>query len=278
MCSIVSLDRGVGKPAAPTMISVNEIGASGTRLRGLVVDWGGVLTPSLDGAMAAWAQQDAIEYEHFREVMRSWVGAPAGVGAALEGVAGDPGPAVGPAVSDDGPVADLEQAEDSGPAGSSPVHRLERGEISGPDFERELAVELARRGSSVPADGLLARMLAGLQALDDDMIGLVRRARRRGIRTALLSNSWGDHYPDALWDGLFDAVVISGQVGMRKPEPEIFRYACARLDLTPAECVMVDDLPHNVSGAVAVGMVAVHHHSFAETAAELEIFFDTPLR
>jgi HAD superfamily hydrolase (TIGR01509 family) len=81
-----------------------------------------------------------------------------------------------------------------------------------------------------------------------------------------------------LWDGLFDAVVISGEVGMRKPEPEIFRYACERLDLAPAECVMVDDLPHNVAGAVAVGMVAVHHRSYAETAAELEILFDASLR
>jgi HAD superfamily hydrolase (TIGR01509 family) len=184
----------------------------------------------------------------------------------------------GGAAAGEAPVAVLEQAADSGPAGRSPVHRLERGEMSGPEFERELARQLALRGSRVEARGLLGRLLAGLESLDDDMLGLVRRARRLGIRTALLSNSWGDHYPERLWDGLFDAVVISGRVGMRKPEPEIFRYACAQLGLPPSACVMVDDLPHNVHGAVAVGMVAVRHRSYAETAGELEILFDAPLR
>lgn len=264
------------------MTGVSEIAASGVRLRGLVVDWGGVLTASLDGAMAAWVQHDAIDYDHFRDVMRSWASRPPGLGATLEGTAGglDPAAVDAPdhAGDDDGPVADLEQAADEGPAGASPVHRLERGEMSGEDFERTLAVELELRGSAVPAEGLLARMLSGLQSLDDDMIGLVRRVRERGIRTALLSNSWGDHYPDQLWDGLFDVVVISGRVGMRKPEPEIFRYACSELGLATAECVMVDDLPHNVSGAVSVGMVAVHHRSYADTAAELEILFEVPLR
>lgn len=255
-----------------------------------MIDWGGVLTGSLDGAMSSWASRDAIEYEHFRDVIRSWVGVPAetrgsriepagagdgahGAGAVDRaggaGVAGDLG--------EEGPVAGLEQAPDSGPAGDSPVHRLERGEISGGEFERALAVELERRGSPVPADGLLERMLAGLQSLDEDMIRLVRRARAHGIRTALLSNSWGDHYPEQLWDGLFDTWVISGQVGMRKPEPEIFRFTCERLGLSTAECVMVDDLPHNVSAAVAVGMVGVRHQSYPETRAELEVLFDVRL-
>lgn len=267
---------------------MNSSEATGTGLRGLVVDWGGVLTASLDGAMAAWARRDDIEYEHFRDVMRSWVRAPAADGSGPEAPAGDdPGGSLvdvltderrQAAPGDDGPVADLEQAADSGPAGLSPVHRLERGEISVPDFEHELAGALATRGSVVPAEGLLSRMLAGLASLDDDMVGLVRRARARGIRTALLSNSWGDHYPEELWNGLFDAVVISGRVGMRKPEPEIFRYTCDELGLPPARCVMVDDLPHNVRGAVAVGMVAVLHRTFAETVGELEILFDLPLR
>lgn len=269
---------------------VRDTSGPGSGLRGLVVDWGGVLTGSLDGAMSAWAAQDEIEYEHFRDVIRSWVSGP----VAGSGMAGAPGNGAGPVregiagdglVSDlgggrtvpGGAVADLEQA-DSAPAGSSPVHRLERGEISGRDFEDALAIELRRRGSSVPAEGLLDRMLAGLQSLDDDMVRLVRRAKEHGIRTALLSNSWGDHYPERLWDGLFDAFVISGQVGMRKPEPEIFRFACAQLGLAPSACVMVDDLPHNVTGAVAVGMVAVRHVTYADTLLELEALFEVPLR
>ena len=120
-------------------------------------------------------------------------------------------------------------------------------------------------------------MLGGLATLDDDMLGLVRRARAAGVRTALLSNSWGDHYPEELWDGLFDAVVISGRVGMRKPDERIFRHAAGLLHLEPAECVMVDDLPHNVAGAVAAGMVGVLHTSYGATLAELEVLFDIPL-
>jgi putative hydrolase of the HAD superfamily len=234
---------------------------------GLVMDWGGVLTPSLDAAMRAWTERDGIDHEHFRAVMQSWVGRrdPDASGSG------------GAAAVDDPPVADLEQAEDAGPAGSSPVHRLERGELPPSDFEVELAGELARRGSPVAATGLLDRMLGGLGPLDDDMIGLVRRAHRSGLRTALLSNSWGNHYPDALWDDLFDAVVISGEVGMRKPDRRIFLHTADLLGLPPSRCVMVDDLPHNIAGAVKAGMVAVQHRTYAETLAELEVLFDRDL-
>jgi HAD superfamily hydrolase (TIGR01509 family) len=228
------------------------------RLRGLLVDWGGVLTPSLDAAMAAWARADGVDFEHFRDVMRAWVGPRPG-DAPADGDAGQ------------GAVAALEEAPDAGAAGLSPVHRLERGELAPADFERELAVRLAERGSPVPAAGLLGRMLGGLAELDAGMIGTVRRAHDAGVRTALLSNSWGDHYPDELWDGLFDAVVISGRVGMRKPDAEIFRHTAELLGLEPAECVMVDDLPHNIRGAVATGMVGVLHTDADTTRAELEV-------
>jgi len=216
---------------------------AGTTLRGLVVDWGGVLTPGLDDAMSRWARADGVAYDHFRDVLRLWVG---------------------------------HGGEHPGPE-PSPVHRLELGETTPAEFERELARELAERGSPVPAAGLLARMLDGLQALDASMIGLVRRARDHGLRTALLSNSWGEHYPSELEDGLFDAVVISGRVGMRKPEERIFRHVCDLLELEPAECVFVDDLARNVHAAAAAGMVGVLHRSYPETLFELETLFGRPL-
>jgi epoxide hydrolase-like predicted phosphatase len=237
-----------------------------TGLRGLVVDWGGVLTSSLDSAMARWAAQDGVDFEHFRSVMRTWVGAR----RETEDDAAAP-------LLTEGAVADVEQAPDAGPAGASPVHRLERGELAPQEFERALADELARRGSPVRPAGLLGRVLGGLAELDPDMLDLVRRARAAGIRTALLSNSWGDHYPQELEDGLFDAVVISGRVGMRKPDARIFEHAAELLGLRPAECVMVDDLPHNVHGAVAAGMVGVRHTGYATTLAELEALFELPL-
>jgi HAD superfamily hydrolase (TIGR01509 family) len=239
-------------------------------LRGLVIDWGGVLTASLDGATAAWVAHDGVRYEHFRDVMRSWVRPP---GSPALGPPGTPAGA-----GQDEPVAEVEQADDDGPAGTSPVHRLERGEMAPAEFEVALAAELGRRGSPVEARGLLRRMLGGLDVLEDDMLGLVRRAREAGIRTALLSNSWGDNYPEQLWDGLFEAMVISGRVGMRKPESRIFRHTCALLDLAPSACVMVDDLPHNIAGAVSVGMVGVLHTDYGTTAEELEVLFGIPLR
>jgi epoxide hydrolase-like predicted phosphatase len=229
-------------------------------LRGLIVDWGGVLTPSLDAAMAAWAQADGVDFEHFRDVMRAWVGPRPGDVPAAEV----------PAPPPEGPVALLEAAADAGTAGSSPVHRLERGELTPAEFEQQLADRLAERGSAVAPQGLLGRMLGGLAQLDAGMLGIVRRAHDAGVRTALLSNSWGDHYPDELFDGLFDAVVISGRVGMRKPDAEIFRHTAELLGLDPDACVMVDDLPQNVRGAVAAGMAAVQHTDVDSTRAELE--------
>jgi epoxide hydrolase-like predicted phosphatase len=198
--------------------------------------------------------------------MRCWTAPP-----------GAPAPSGGAVEQPEGPVAELEEADDAGPAGRSPVHRLERGEIAVSDFEELLADQLARRGSPVAAPGLLARMLGGLENLQEDMIGLVRRIHDQGIRTALLSNSWGDNYPEALWDGLFDVLVISGRVGMRKPEPEIFRHTCALLELPPSACVMVDDLPHNIAGASEVGMVGVLHTEYAKTADELEALLGVPV-
>ena len=238
-------------------------------LRALVVDWGGVLTPPLDATIADWARRDRVQYSHFREVMRAWVGA-------------RPGPPEGQGADGPGPgehvVADVEQAADPGPAENSPVHRLERGEMSVCRFEQLLATELALRGSSVEPAGLLDRMFEDFKVLDDAMVALVRRAHAAGLRTALLSNSWSDdHYPEALFDGLFDAVVISGQVGMRKPEARIYQHTADLLRLPTSACVMVDDLPHNVRAAAATGMVAVLHTRYETTLTELEILFGVSL-
>jgi FMN phosphatase YigB (HAD superfamily) len=64
---------------------------------------------------------------------------------------------------------------------------------------------------------------------------------------------------------------------MRKPDPEIFRHTAQLLGLDPGECVMVDDLPHNIRGAVAVGMVGVLHTDVDTTRAELEVLLGVDL-
>ena len=133
------------------------------------------------------------------------------------------------------------------------MHRLERGEIPLEDFEHALAAALAAEGSAVEAEGLVGQMLADLAVYEDSMTSLVTRAQAAGVRTALLSNSWGHDYDRSQWHEMFDAVVISGEVGLRKPEPEIFALTLERIGLPAGECAFVDDLPHNVAAAAQAG-------------------------
>jgi epoxide hydrolase-like predicted phosphatase len=213
-----------------------------TDLRALIVDWGGVLTGSLQDTMASWCETDRIDYEEFRSVMKDWLGTP------------------------------------SDEAATNPVHALERGEIEMLDFERELAARLRTHdGQPVEADGLLARMFAGFDP-QPPIADAVRRARSAGLATGLLSNSWGNDYPREGWDEMFDVVVISGEVGMRKPDPQIYAFAADQLGVPPEQCVFVDDLMPNVRGAVEVGMVGVHHVTPQQTLDELEVLFGIPLR
>lgn len=212
-------------------------------LRALIVDYGGVLTSPLQDSMQSWCEDDDIDLASFRRVLGDWLGPSYGAEAA-----------------------------------SNPMHALERGEMAIPDFERELARRLTTHdGRELEPEGLLSRMFAGFRK-QQPMFDVVRRARGEGLRTALLSNSWGMDYPREEWDELFDAVVISGEVGMRKPEPAIYRHAAAALGLDPGECVFVDDLGTNVKGAVAVGMVGVKFVSADQAIEELEALFGLVLR
>jgi FMN phosphatase YigB (HAD superfamily) len=230
-------------------------------LRGLLVDYGGVLTNPLVEARDAWLRADGIDPQRFAEVSRRWL------------------------------------ASDAEP---NAVHDLETGRITVADFERRLAEELAGprpapAGTDSPepvpdnmtelppaagtpaTTGMLARMFAGLRP-DPGMIDVVLRARQGGVRTGLLSNSWGLDYPREGWDRLFDVVVISGEVGLRKPDPAIYELAAQRLGLPPAQVVFVDDLPSNVQGAVAAGMVGIRHRDLDSTVEELEILLGLSLR
>jgi len=211
-------------------------------LRALVVDYGGVLTSPLQDTMQSWCEDDEIDLAAFRRVLGEWLGPSYGAEAA-----------------------------------DNPMHALERGEIAIPDFERELARRLTTHdGREVEAEGLLSRMFSGFSK-QQPMFDVVRRARGLGIRTGLLSNSWGLNYPREEWDEIFDAVVISGEVGMRKPEPGIYRLAAKRLGVEPEECVFVDDLGPNVKGAVTVGMVGVKFVTVEQTVEELDALFGLAL-
>jgi epoxide hydrolase-like predicted phosphatase len=204
-------------------------------MQGLIVDWGGVLTMPIHTAIGSWLKVTGVDREHYGAVLGRWVGPSSGQ--------------------------------------MSPVHRLERGELAVEEFEHLLSAALAKEGSTVEAQGLVSTMLGDLAIYEDSMTSLVTRAHAAGIRTGLLSNSWGNDYDRSDWHQMFDAVVISGEVGMRKPEREIFELTLDRIGLPAGECVFIDDIPHNVAAAAEAGLVGIVHRTFEETAGELEALF-----
>ena len=138
--------------------------------------------------------------------------------------------------------------------------------------QRELELMLARRLGARGED-LIARMLRGLRTRPATA-DLAKRAGAAGVATAVLSNSWGPggYDPYAGYDlaGLFDVVVISDQVGLRKPEPSIYHLTAAKLGLGPEDCVFVDDTPANVVTARHLGMATVHFTGAPSDFAEIE--------
>jgi epoxide hydrolase-like predicted phosphatase len=201
-------------------------------LRGLLVDWGGVLTTDVFASFAGFCAAEGLPADTVRDLFRNDERAR----AALAG--------------------------------------LETGELSREAFEPRFAALLG-----VDPDGLIERLFGGIGP-DAAMIGAVRSARAAGLRTALLSNSWstGDYDPGLL-EELFDAWVISGEVGLRKPDPAIYLLAAERMELPPEAIAFVDDLPGNLKPARALGMTTIAHRGDADaTLGELEAAFGLSLR
>ena len=141
----------------------------------------------------------------------------------------------------------------------------EVGQLDDEGFEDAFAAAIAEVGGRVEARGLLARLAHHLD-LDEPMVDLVREVRAAGVPVALVSNSLGrDCYARVDLDELFDVTVISGQVGVRKPSRRIYAIAADRLGLAPEQCVMVDDLEHNLVGAARLGIRGIHHRTAADT-------------
>jgi epoxide hydrolase-like predicted phosphatase len=150
---------------------------------------------------------------------------------------------------------------------------LETGELPEQEFEPQFAAMLG-----VAHEGLIDRLFAG-SAPDEALLGAVRRARQAGVRTGLISNSWGTRrYDRGRLSELFDGIVISGEVGIRKPAPRIYELGAESVGLAPSECVFVDDLPFNLEPAGALGMATVHHVNAPQTLDELEPLLGVHLR
>lgn len=203
-------------------------------LRGLLVDWGGVLTTDVFASFRSFCRNEGLDPTLVRDLFR-----------------GDP-------------------------EARRTLFDLETGALTEPEFEEHFAGILGLREDRAP--GLIDRLFENMKA-DIAMFDALRAARRGGLRTGLLSNSWGvDRYDRSHFPELFDAVVISGEEGVRKPDRAIYEIAVRRMELPAGEIVFVDDLPGNLAPARDLGMTTVHHEDGPRTVAELERLFGLPLR
>jgi epoxide hydrolase-like predicted phosphatase len=159
------------------------------------------------------------------------------------------------------------------PAARDLLIALETGELEEQAFESEFAALL-----KVEPDGLIDGMFAGV-APDTDMLEAVRIAHDAGVRTGLVSNSWGVHrYPHDLFSQIFHGVVISGEEGIRKPARRMYELGAERAQVPAERCVYVDDLPFNLTPAEELGMATVHHTSAETTIPALERLLGMSLR
>jgi putative hydrolase of the HAD superfamily len=159
-------------------------------------------------------------------------------------------------------------------AGRRALAAAECGRIS----QWELEVTLAGLIGTDHRD-LLTRALADLRPCGP-VLDLVARARARGIPAAVLSNSLGrggyNLYQGYDLDRRFDAVVISDHIGLRKPDPAIYRLAAAKIGVPATSCVFTDDTAANLDPAKALGMAVVLFTDAAAAVAEIEYLLDHP--
>ena len=154
--------------------------------------------------------------------------------------------------------------------------RLERGELTMDEFADEFETECAMAGGTVVVVDLFAEIGAGGGARPE-MLDAIRRIRAEGLKTAALTNNWrahdeapgvGEHTPELA--EVFDVIVESAIVGLRKPDPRIYELTCSQLGVAPAQTVFLDDLGTNLKSARALGMTTIKVGDPAVALAELE--------
>jgi putative hydrolase of the HAD superfamily len=202
-------------------------------IRAVISDFGGVLTSPLVGSFLKFQEHSGVSLEKLGNAM-----------------------------------AELARESD----GEHPLFRLEKGLISEAEFLRQLGEALG----GVELEGFGERYFEHLHP-NEEMIELMRRLRDRGLRMALLTNNvreweplWRAKLPDI--DEIFEVVVDSAFVGMRKPEPGIYQLTLARLGdgVSAADCLFVDDIEANCEMAVELGMTAVHYREPEQAIREIE--------
>lgn len=167
----------------------------------------------------------------------------------------------------------------TGPQGA--WSRLERGELRVEEWVPEFERDCAEAGQVIDA----ARMMEAIRGASEPrprMITAIRAIRARGLRVGALTNNWVAEEPAASrlgqeLRGLFDAFVESAVVGLRKPDPRIYRHACDELGVSPEASIFLDDIGANLKAARALGMHTIKVDSAEQAIAELEAALGFPL-
>ncbi len=203
-------------------------------IRAVISDFGGVLTSPIVGPFLAFQERSGVTLEELGNAM-------------------------------------ARLAIDSN--GEHPLFRLEKGKISEAEFLSSLEREL---GGDVKLESFGDHYFEHLHP-NEEMISLMRSLRERGLRMALCTNNvreweplWRAKLPDI--DEIFEVVVDSAFVGMRKPEPGIYELTLDRLGdgITAADCLFVDDIEANCEMAAEMGMTTVHYRDAAQARSEIE--------
>ena len=201
-------------------------------VRAVISDFGGVLTSPLFESFAAWQRQSGLSFERLGQAM-------------------------------------VDAAERSG---IHPLYELEKGTLTEAEFLRMLEAEL---GPGASLSGMRDVYFEHLHP-NPPMIELMRDLRGRGLRMALLTNNvrewepqWRAKLPEI--DEIFEVVVDSAFVGMRKPDRAIYELTLERLgDVAAEECLFVDDVDVNCETARTLGMQAVHYLDPDQAIAEIQ--------
>ena len=206
-----------------------------TRIEAVISDFGGVLTSPLLESFAAVQDETGIPFDE--------------VGRAMVQIAARDG-------------------------GENPLYRLERGEMTEADFLDSIADELEGKLGHRPAMHRFSEVYFDALKPNPPMIDLMRELKDSGLRMAMLTNNvreWEPKWRSMLpVDEIFELVVDSAFVGLRKPDPEIYRLTVERLDGPSVEgCLFVDDIEVNCEAARELGMQAVHYREPDQAIEEI---------
>jgi epoxide hydrolase-like predicted phosphatase len=210
------------------------------RIRAVISDFGGVLTNKLIEAFAAFQDETGISMEQLGRAMQR--------------------------------VGERD--------GEYPLFRLERGEVSEAEFLDNLSWGLEAELGHRPTLHRFRDIYFDALHPNEPMLALMRELRDRGLRMAILTNNvreWEELWRSKLpLDEIFEVIVDSGWVGMRKPQPEIYLHTIERLGdgLEASDCLFVDDNELNVKAARELGMTAVQFHSNEQAIAEIRAALD----